>query len=57
MREVEAGHRFFTSSDKIDSFVLIITGKVGIFYPDPQLVKEAAQFFGRLVICTEAQAL
>jgi len=54
VKKVEAGQRFFSSNDKIDSFVLIIKGKVGVFYPDPTLVKEAAQFFGRLVICTEA---
>lgn len=40
LKKVRPGFRFFEPEDTLDSFVLILKGKVGIFYPESGL-KEA----------------
>ena len=39
LKKINAGSRFFTDSDRIDCFNLILKGKVGIFYPDSVKIK------------------
>jgi hypothetical protein len=53
LRKVKPGFRFFESTDKLDSFVLVLRGKIGIFYPEIQL-KEAVKHDHRVVCCNEA---
>jgi hypothetical protein len=38
--------------EHLDKFCLILTGKVGIFYPEPGL-KEARKYEGRVVCLTQ----
>ena len=34
IKKVTAGTRFFGNTDRIDSFNLLMKGKVGVFYPE-----------------------
>lgn len=36
---MHVGQRFFPGSDRIDSFNLILKGKVGIFYPEAEKIE------------------
>lgn len=40
-QKVAPGQRIFGQSEKMDTFCLILKGKVGIFYPEAAQVKEA----------------
>lgn len=53
LQKYEAGHRIERHSDNIDSYHLILKGKVGIFFPEPNL-KNMPQ--SRIVTCNEAEA-
>ncbi len=43
VRKVNAGTRFFAGSDKIDSFNLLMRGKIGVLYPDLQKIKQLSE--------------
>lgn len=53
LQKYEAGNRLEGYSDNIDSYHLILKGKVGIFYPDPRVKNMPAS---RIVCCTEAES-
>lgn len=56
LKKISAGSRFFVDSDRIDSFNLILKGKVGIFYPDNAKIKQLEEFPGRVQLCNLAEA-
>ena len=37
------GHRVYTSQDKLDTFNIIIKGKIAIFYPEMQKIQNCNQ--------------
>jgi len=39
LKKMHVGQRFFPGSDRIDSFNLILKGKVGIFYPEAETIE------------------
>jgi len=39
VRKINAGTRFFAGTDNIDSFNLLMRGKIGVFYPDLPKIK------------------
>jgi len=48
LKKVSAGQRFFPGSDCIDSFNLLLKGKVGIFYPNISKIKLLSETPGRV---------
>jgi len=50
------GQRVFGYSEKIDSYVLILKGKIGIFYPETAAIKIASCYYNRIVCCSEVEA-
>jgi hypothetical protein len=51
---LKPGQRFYKGTDRIDSFNLVVKGKVGVFYPDAPAIKQATANH-RLVCCNEAE--
>ena len=56
LKKVSAGQRFFPGSDRIDSFNLVLKGKVGIFYPSAAKIKLLSDQLGRVQYCNLAEA-
>ena len=50
----QPGQRIFGKGFNLDSFNLILKGKVGILGPDTETIKQAKKEPDRLVCCTEA---
>ena len=48
LKKINAGQRFFPGSDRVDSFNLVLKGKVGIFYPDADKIKLLSDQLGRV---------
>lgn len=57
IKRLSAGERIYQSLDKLDTFNVIIKGKVGIFYPDLAKIKQIQdQNPTRIVCITESEA-
>lgn len=50
---IKAGHRIYDKGDKIDKFVIILSGKIAIYYLELVRLKQAAKVPGKLVLCCE----
>lgn len=50
---LKPGQRVYDKGDKIDKFVLILSGKIGIYYLELAKLKQAAKIPGRVVLCCQ----
>jgi len=55
LRNIAAGQRVYKNADRIDSYNIIIKGKIGIFQPDAKL-KSLQENITRVVCLTELEA-
>lgn len=56
VKKMAPGQRFFIGTDTIDSFNLLMRGKIGIFYPDKERIQAAEIEKGRIQCCNQAEA-
>ena len=56
VKKMAPGQRFFMGTETIDSFNLLMKGKIGIFYPDKERIQAAAIEKGRIQCCNQAEA-
>ena len=56
IRYVPAGQRVYVNTDKIDSFNLILKGRMGIYYPDLNKIKICSNPITRIMYLNEAEA-
>jgi len=48
VKKLAPGQRFFAGLDHIDSFNLLLKGKIGIYYPEREKIASLAEEPGRI---------
>ena len=57
IKRFRPGERVYQTQDKLDSFNIVIRGKMGIFYQDLQKIRECRKYKqARVVVVNEAEA-